>query len=42
VYSNFSSENMKGWKEGGFFGDGVLCRRLGSADEWTSSVDINF
>jgi len=23
VYSNFSSDNMKDWKEGGFFGDGV-------------------
>ena len=42
VYSNFSSDNMKDWKEGGFFGDGVLVRKVGSADEWTSSVDINF
>lgn len=42
VYSNFSSENMKGWKEGGFFGEGVLCRKVGSADEWISSAEIDF
>lgn len=42
VYSDFSSEDMKGWKAGGFFGDGVLCRRAGSQDEWKSSVDISF
>lgn len=42
VYANFSSENMKSWKEGGFFGEGVLCRKMGSAEEWASSIDIKF
>jgi CD2 antigen cytoplasmic tail-binding protein 2 len=42
VYSNFSSKDMQGWKEGGFFGDGVLCRPSGSLDQWEISTDITF
>ena len=42
VHSDFSSEDMRSWKEGGFFQDGVLCRRAGSEDEWKSSMEITF
>jgi CD2 antigen cytoplasmic tail-binding protein 2 len=42
VHSSFSSEEMRGWKAGGFFGDGVLCRRAGSEEEWKNSMDIVF
>lgn len=42
VYSDFTSENMRGWKADGFFGDGVLVRRAGSQDEWKDSTEIEF
>ena len=42
VHSGFSSEDMKSWKVGGFFGDGVLCRRMGSEEGWKNSADIVF
>jgi CD2 antigen cytoplasmic tail-binding protein 2 len=42
VRSAFATEDMQIWKEGGFFGDGVLCRRVGNLDEWKSSEDISF
>ena len=42
VHSDFSSEDMRSWNEGGFFQDGVLCRRAGSEDEWISSTEITF
>lgn len=42
VHSGFSSEDMRAWKAGGYFGDGVLCRRADSNDTWRSSVDIAF
>lgn len=42
VFSGFSTEDMRNWKAGGFFGDGVLCRRLGSTDDWKSSTDTSF
>jgi CD2 antigen cytoplasmic tail-binding protein 2 len=42
VHSGFGSENMKSWKAGGFFGEGVLCRREGSLDAWKNSEDITF
>jgi CD2 antigen cytoplasmic tail-binding protein 2 len=42
VHSNFTSKDMRGWKDAGFFADGVLCRRAGSQDEWNRSTDITF
>ena len=42
VYSNFASDDMRTWKAGGFFGDGVLCRPVGSEEGWKSSTEIDF
>jgi CD2 antigen cytoplasmic tail-binding protein 2 len=42
VHTGFSSEEMKGWKEGGFFGDGVLVRSAGSTGDWQNSAAIVF
>jgi CD2 antigen cytoplasmic tail-binding protein 2 len=42
VYSNFTTENMRGWNSDGFFGDGVLVRRAGSQEEWKNSTEIEF
>jgi CD2 antigen cytoplasmic tail-binding protein 2 len=42
VYSGYAASDMQSWKEGGFFGDGVLCRPMGSDGEWKSSTEINF
>lgn len=42
VHTGFSSEDMKGWKEAGFFGDGVLVRSAGSADDWRNSAEVAF
>ena len=42
VHADFTSEDMRSWKTGGFFQDGVLCRQAGSKDEWKSSVEITF
>jgi CD2 antigen cytoplasmic tail-binding protein 2 len=42
VYTDFKAEDMRSWKEGGFFKSGVLCRRVGSSEEWESSADITF
>jgi len=42
VYSGYASSDMRSWKDGGFFGDGVLCRPVGSDGEWKSSTEIDF
>lgn len=42
IHSGFSSEDMKNWKTAGFFGEGVLCRPVGSSGDWKSSTDITF
>jgi len=42
VYKDFTSENMRGWKADGFFGDGVLVRQASSQDDWKNSAEIEF
>ena len=42
VHTGFSLEDMKGWKEAGFFGNGVLVRPAGSKDDWQNSADVTF
>jgi len=42
VYTDFTSENMRGWKADGFFGDGVLVRQAGSQDIWKNSSEMEF
>lgn len=42
VYSGFAADDMRSWKEGGFFGAGVLCRPMGIDGEWKTSTEIDF
>jgi hypothetical protein len=42
VHSAFISDDMRSWKAGGFFGQGVICRPAGSLDPWKSSEEITF
>ncbi|CAI2181981.1 3301_t:CDS:1 [Funneliformis geosporum] len=42
IYGPFSGEDMKAWNDQGFFAQGVLVRKAGSEDEFTSSTGIDF
>ncbi|CAG8438774.1 16933_t:CDS:2 [Funneliformis mosseae] len=42
IYGPFSGEDMKAWNDQGFFAQGVLVRKAGTEDEFTSSTGIDF
>ncbi|CAG8609555.1 868_t:CDS:2 [Diversispora eburnea] len=42
IYGPFSGEDMKAWKDQGYFVNGVMVRKVGSGNEFVSVTEIDF